>query len=422
MNASAASQPSATAVQTPRRRGRRGHLLLPGGIGRTTLSVGQCTPYVIRGEGCHIWDDSGRELIDANNNFTVAVHGHAHPEIVEAAEQALRAGASFGLPNLYELDHAELMLARSPELDQVRYTNSGTEAVMTALRVARASTGREAVIVIEDGYHGTSEVALCSGGSRYRRGIPAGVIKDVTVVPINDTAALREAVESAPSRYAAVLVDLLPNRAGLISLTDEFVRLARELTSKHGIVLIVDEVISLRLGPQGLSGEYGITPDLMTVGKIIGGGFPVGAVLGREEIMRELAVTTPNYLEHGGTFSGNPVSMAAGAVSLRLLSQGAIARLNDLGDYARRAVEARVADVGWEVRGIGSLLRPFPVGAAQLDNELRIRLWWAAYERGLLLAQSGLLSLSTPMHSDLVEELVDTVSEAVIAVAESLEA
>lgn len=398
--------------------GPRGHLLLPGGIGRSTLSVGESTPFVVRGEGHRVWDDSGRELIDANNNFTVAIHGHAHPAIVEAAERTLRDGASFGLPNLREWEHAELLLERFPELDQVRYTNSGTEAVMTALRVARASTGRDACIVMAGGYHGTSDSALCAGGEPYTRGVPRGVIDDVTVVPLNDTAALREAVERDPGRYAAVLIDLLPNRAGLVSVTSEFVELARELTAAHGIVLIADEVISLRLGPNGLSGEYGITPDLVTVGKIIGGGFPIGAVIGREEIMRELSVFAPNFLQHGGTFTGNPVSMAAGVVSLHLLTAESIARLNRLGDEARELVAARVADAGWEVRGRGSLFRPFPHAGPRRDGELRTRLWWAAYERGLLLTQANCVALSTPMTDNVVREVAVRLADAVLAVGE----
>lgn len=416
MNTAVESEPSAADARM--RRGPRGHLLLPGGLGRTSLAVGERTPFVVRGRGHLVWDEAGRELIDANNNFTVAVHGHAHPKIVEAAERALRDGASFGLPNLHEWEHAEVLLGRFPELDQVRYTNSGTEAVMTALRVARASTGRDACIVVQDGYHGTSDVALCAGGERYTRGVPQAVVDAVTVVPINDADALRAVVEADPARYAAVLIDLLPNRAGLISLTDEFVQAAREIATEHGIVLIVDEVISLRLGPHGLSGEYGITPDLVTVGKIIGGGFPVGAVIGREAFTRELAVSRPNFLEHGGTFTGNPVSMAAGAVSLRLLTDGAIARLNALGDAARDALAAKLAHVGWEVRGRGSLFRPFPQGHAQMAPVLRTRLWWAAYERGLLLTQANCVALSTPMTETVVSDVVDRLAAAVLAVAE----
>lgn len=415
MNSVVGSQRSSIEVDTRLPSGPRGYPLLPGGIGRTSLAVGEQTPFVVRGEGYRIWDESGRELIDANNNFTVAIHGHAHPEIVEAAERALRDGASFGLPNLHEWRHAELLLQRFPDLDQVRYTNSGTEAVMTALRVARAHTARDACIVVQDGYHGTSDVALCAGG--HTRGVPQGVIDDVTLVPINDTAALRAAVENDPGRYAAVLVDLLPNRAGLVSLTSEFIELARELATAHGIVLIVDEVISFRLAPNGLSGAYGITPDLVTVGKVIGGGFPVGAVVGREEVTRELAVSRPNFLEHGGTFSGNPVSMAAGAVSLQLLTPEEIARLNALGETARQAAHDRVAEVGWEVRGRGSIFRPFPEGDTQVNAGLRTRLWWAAYERGLLLTQANCACLSTPMNADVAADVADRLADAVLEAA-----
>lgn len=398
------------------RRGPRGHLLLPGGIGRSTLYVGESTPHAVRGEGYRLWDDQGRELLDANNNFTVSVHGHNHPEIVRAAKAAIDTGACFGLPNWLEWEHAQVLLGRFPHFDQVRYANSGTEAVMGAIRLARASTGREGVLVMKDGYHGTSDVALCAGGEHYRRGVTQGVQKDVVTVPINDLTALRHAVESEPDRYAAILIDLLPNRAGLISVEREFVGLARELASRFGIVLVIDEVISLRLGLGGLSGEYAIEPDLVTVGKIIGGGFPVGAILGRESVMRELDVTSPSFLEHSGTFTANPVCMAAGAVALRLLTSEEIARLNALGDAARASIQDRVAGAGWEVRGRGSLFRPFPVGATQLSNDVRRSLWWAAYERGLLLSQATGVALSTPMTAEVVEDLSNRFVDAILSV------
>ncbi|MBS1843832.1 MAG: aminotransferase class III-fold pyridoxal phosphate-dependent enzyme [Actinobacteria bacterium] len=402
----------------PIRKGPRGHLLLPGGFGRSTLSMGDSTPFVARGEGYRIWDNSGRELIDANNNFTVAVHGHAHPEIIEAAEGALRNGSSFGLPNPYEWDHAEVLLERLPWLDQVRYVNSGTEAVMTAIRVARAATGRDGTIMLKGSYHGTSDTALVAGGGNYLRGVPQGVIDDVTVLPLNDIDALREAVERDPERYATLVMDLLPNRAGLVSITPEFAAAARELTAAHEIALIFDEVISFRLGYNGLGAVYGIEPDMVTLGKVVGGGFPVGAVVGREELMRELSVEVPKFLEHGGTFSGNPVSMAAGAASLQLLDAASIDRLNSLGDQVRGSIEARVAPVGWEVRGRGSIFRPFVKGAERMDADLQRRLWWAAYERGVLLMQTNCAALSTPMTDEVVVDLGDRLTAAVLEVAD----
>ena len=397
--------------------GRNGSPLLPGGYGRSTYYTGAPAPYAVRGEGYRLWDDRGRELIDANNNFTTLIHGNAHPQIVEAAGRAMREGNCWGIPNLYEWDHAERLLERLPGLDQVRYTNSGTEAVMTAVRIARASTGRDGCIVALGGYHGTSDIALCAGGEAYTKGVPRGVVDDVTVLPLNDVAGLRAAVEQSPERYAAIIIDLLPNRAGLVSVDEEFVTVARELATRHGVALIVDEVISLRLGHRGLCADYGVVPDLLTVGKIVGGGFPVGAVAGREELMRELDATQPHSLPHGGTFSGNPVSMAAGVESLKLLTAEEITRLNALGDRARETISARVADAGWEVRGRGSLLRAFPTGAVKLPEKVQWHLWWAAYDRGLLLSPANLTALSTPMTEPVVADLADRLAEAILDTA-----
>ncbi|MGV0806621.1 aspartate aminotransferase family protein [Mycolicibacterium setense] len=400
-------------------RGPRGYPLLPGGFGRSTLYSGAAPFYALKGEGCHLRDDRGRDLIDANNNFTTLIHGNAHPEILAAAEKAMYDGTSFGVPNLREWEHAEVLLSRLPELDQVRYTNSGTEAVMTAVRVARAATGRDRCIVARGGYHGTSEVALCAGGEKYTRGIPRGVINDVTVLDLNDVDALRATVAAAPDQYAVIIIDLLPNRAGLIPVKREFVTIARELADEYGIALLIDEVIGLRLGYGGFIGGYGVTPDLMTVGKIVGGGFPVGAVIGREKFMRVLDPTQPDCLPHGGTFSANPVTMAAGAASLRMLTASEIARLNQYGDDIRRTATAAVADLGWEVRGVGSLLRPFPVGSATVDEKVGRKIWWAAYDGGLLLSPANLGSLSTPMTSEVVAEISEILAAAIREIVET---
>lgn len=399
------------------RRGASGLPLLPGGVGRSTYYLGKSAPYAVRGEGCHVWDDRGRQLIDANNNFTTLIHGNAHPQLVGAAVAAMESGSCWGIPNDREWDHAELLLARLPGLDQIRYTNSGTEAVMTAIRIARAATARDGVLMTQGGYHGSSDVALCTGGAKYRRGVPEGVTRDVTTIPVNDLSALRAAIDARASHYAAIVFDLLPNQAGLIALTPEFAAAARDLATRHGIVLIIDEVISLRLGAQGLAAEYGITPDLMAMGKLIGGGFPVGAVAGRESLMRQLDPSRPDAIPHAGTFTGNPVSMAAGAEALRLLDPEAIVRLNRLGDDARERIAARVGPAGWEIRGRGSLFRPFPAGRPY-GADLQHRLWWAAYERGVLLSPANLAALSTPMTRAIVADLADRLADAVIAVAD----
>lgn len=397
------------------RRGPRGHPLLPGGLGRSTFAMGAPLPYAVRGEGYRVWDDRGRELIDANNNFTTLVHGHAHPAIVEVVEQAVRDGSCFGIPNTYEWDHAETLLGRLPGMDQVRYANSGTEAVMTAIRAARGHTGRDSVVVVRDAYHGTSDVALSTGDARLRRAVPGGVLQDITALAVNDSAGLEAAVTAEPDRYAAIIVDLMPNRVGLVPVHGEFLELARSLCDRHGIVLICDEVITFRLAVGGLSADYGVTPDLMTLGKLIGGGFPVGAVVGREEVMRQLDPTSPNGLEHGGTFTANPVTMAAGIASLKLLDGEEIARLNDLGDELRGLVGARLEQVGWEARGRGSLMRPFPKGQVHADKDVQRAIWWGAYERNLLITQHTAVALSTPMDRDVVNDVSERLVEAVLA-------
>ena len=399
------------------RRGPRGHSLLPGGLGRSTFAMGTPLPYAVRGDGYRIWDDRGRELVDLNNNFTTLIHGHAEPRVMEVAAAAMRAGSCFGLPNTYEWEHAEELLRRFPALDQVRYTNSGTEAVMTAVRIARAFTGRPGCVVFRDSYHGTSDLALTTGDQRLRRGVPEGVLQDIRVIGINDAGALEDAVERDGEKYAAIVIDLMPNRAGLVSVEPSLVQLARTLADRHGIVLVLDEVITFRLGPNGLGGHYGADPDVVALGKMIGGGFPVGAVLGKEKVMRELDPSSPHGLEHGGTFVANPVTMAAGAQALRLLTPEAVTRVNELGDLMRSLVAQKLTALNWEVRGRGSLLRPVPSGAGRVDKQLQRRLWWAAYDRGVLLTQHNVAALSTPMNEEVVHTVAERVADAAIAVS-----
>lgn len=406
---------SVTSVDPFARTNAAGNPLIAGGYGRAAYHVGEPSPYAVRGEGYRMWDHTGREFIDANANFTTLIHGNAHPRIVEAAERAIRSGSSWGLPNEGEWALADELLGRLDGLDQIRFTNSGTEADMAAIRIARSVTGRDDVIMTKDGYHGSSDVALASSGPAL--GIPKAVSDGVSLVPINDIDRLRELFEDGPERYAAIMLDLLPNKAGLIALDPAFVAEARRLATEHGTLLIIDEVISIRLGYGGRTGTYGLVPDLLTTGKLIGGGFAIGAVAGRDEIMSRLDPRRPDEISLSGTFSGNPVAMAAGLEAVRMLDAAAIDRLNGLGDRAREGASARVASVGWEFRGSGSLLRPFPQGARKVDAGVQRRLWWAAYDRGVVLSSANLVSLSTPMSEEVVADLTDRLVDAVVEIA-----
>ncbi|WP_320670507.1 aminotransferase class III-fold pyridoxal phosphate-dependent enzyme [Patulibacter defluvii] len=390
--------------------------VLPGGFGRSTLAVGPWSPSAVRGAGCRVWDQDGRELLDANGNFTTLVLGHAEPAVVAAAGEALAAGASFGLPHAAERRHAELLRERIPGVEQVRYANSGTEAVMLALRIARAHRGRDAVLVVRGAYHGTADPVLPAGGPRSSRGVPAAVREQTLVVDADDLDAIAAAVERHGERLAAILVDLLPNRAGLRPIGDEALALLERARAATGALLVVDEVVSFRLGPGGLAPLRGVRPDLVTLGKAIGGGLPVGAVAGPAAVMGELDPRRPDGLEHGGTMTANPVTMAAGIATLERFDAAAIARLDRLGERARTALAAAIAPHGWSVRGAGSLLRPFaPAGEDQRARQLAV--WWAAYERGALLTPNALLALSTPMDEAVVDALVERVAAAVAAVA-----
>lgn len=363
---------------------------LPGGNSRSTLFVPPHPPYAARGEGAVLTDVDGHELIDLQNNYTSLVHGHAFGPAIEAAGLAMQAGPSVGLPTQSEVELAELLAQRMPWAPSWRFANSGTEAVMIALRGARAATGRDGFLRFAGCYHGTYDAVVQEGA----RGVPPAAHKDVLSVPVGDTEAFTSALEKHGESLAAVLLDILPNRAGMRPPDPDFILTVREQTQRRGILLIVDEVITFRLATGGLQQEYGIEADLVTLGKLIGGGFPVGALGGSAEVMAVFDPHLDDAVGHGGTFSANPVTMSAGLASLRALDGGAIERINRLGDRLRE----KLASQGHTVTGRGSLLRLHPADPT--------RLWWELYERGVLISANGLACMSTPMDDATVETAV----------------
>jgi glutamate-1-semialdehyde 2,1-aminomutase len=388
--------------------------LLPGGCGRSTLAVRPRAPIAISGAGCEIVVEDGRRLIDANNNFMSLVHGHCHPAIVEELSTAAGEGLSFGLPNPYELEHAERIVSRIEHAEQVRYANSGTEAVMLAVRLARANTGRAKVVVIEGAYHGTSDVALASSGPRSRRGVPESALDEVRLVKINDAPELRAIFEREGESIAAVLLDLMPNRAGLIALTPEFVDAARELATAAGSLLIFDEVVTLRQCFGGLQAEYAAVPDLTVAGKLIGGGLAVGAVLGSANVMAPLDPYQPDGMEHGGTFTANPMSMRAGIVAMDLFGPDEVERLSGLGDQLADLLRGPADELGWELRSRGSLLKLVPRAGVSPDR--LHALFHAACEQDVLMMPTGTMALSTAMTPDVVEQIAQGVTAALVSV------
>ncbi|CAN5671410.1 aspartate aminotransferase family protein [soil metagenome] len=370
--------------------------VLPGGNTRTTLFVAPHPPYAVSGSGAYVTDEAGHRTIDCNNNYTALIHGHADPQILEAATEAAASGTAFGLPTRYEVEMAEVLNRRTC-LARWRFCNSGTEAVMMMIRAARAFTGRELIVRFEGSYHGTYDGVVASDAP----GVPAGVAGTFLVLPQDDPAALEVAMRIHGCRVAAVLVDLMPNRAGLKPVSLEFVRQARKLATEYGALLAVDEVITFRLGLGGLHRTYGVDPDVMSLGKIIGGGFPVGAIGGRAEVLDTFSPLHEGAVSWGGTFSANPVTMAGGLVALGKFGAADAASLNAKGDSLR----ARLSAGGIRVNGSGSLLRLVDGDPAAL--------WWRLYRAGVLAGSNGLLSLSTAMS----DNDIDTIGATIVDVA-----
>lgn len=370
--------------------------MLPRGNSRATLYVPPAPPYAVRGEGAFVTDADGQRLIDCNNNYTSLVHGHAHPSVVAAAVEAVRRGSAFGLPVEGEISLAELLTSRFGRPMQWRFANSGSEAVMMALRAVRAFTGRDLVVRIAGAYHGTYDQVVAPG----EPGVPAEVRAATIVVPQDDEQAMADAFASHGERIAAVLVDLMPNRAGLQPLQPSFVETLRREANGAGALLVVDEVITFRLGPAGLQEAYGLEPDVTVLAKIIGGGFPVGAVGGKREVMSCFDPERPVPIHWGGTFNANPVTMAAGVAAMERYDSAAIDALNRRGDALRDALH----EAGVAVSGRGSLMRLFA------DDP--VKAWWELYAKGVLVSGNGLMALSTAM----TDEDLDTVGAAVRSV------
>ena len=416
---------------------------LPGGNTRTTVFMQPYPIYAARGEDCRIWDVDGNEFIDCINNFTSLIHGHAHPALIEAATRQLALGSAFGLPTESEIDLAELLVSRLPSVDQIRFANSGTEAVMMALKAARAFTGRAKIAKCEGAYHGSydyAEVSLDPAPDMwgrnapvsvaYARGTPDNVLADVVTIPFNDTEAAVSLIREHGPELACVLVDPMPNRAGLAPADHAYLQGLRKITREVGALLIFDEVITFRLGYRGAQGLWDVDPDLTALGKIIGGGFPVGAVAGRRDYM---AVFDPRAgkpaLPHGGTFSANPVTMRAGLAAMQLLDEAAFARLDDIGQAVRSGIDEafRRTGVPGGTVGRGSLLKIHfadrPIrdyrSAYTTEREAQRQAVFSRglLNRGVLAAGYGLMALSTPMTDADIGKIIAAASEALVEVA-----
>ncbi len=302
--------------------------LLPGGVSspvRAFRAVGGSPLFVERGEGAYLVDVDGSRYVDYVLSWGPLILGHAHPRVVAALEDALRKGTSFGAPSPLELELARLIREAMPTLELVRFVSSGTEATMSALRVARAFTGRDKIVKFVGCYHGHADFLLVQAGSGVATlglpdspGVTPGAVADTLTAPFNDLDAVERLL--AADEVAAVILEPVVGNMGLVLPQPGFLEGLRELTSEHGALLVFDEVMTgFRVDPGGAQARYGMTPDLTTLGKVIGGGLPVGAYGGRREVMELVAPAGPVY--QAGTLSGNPLAMTAGIETLRVLAE-----------------------------------------------------------------------------------------------------
>jgi len=409
--------------------------VMPGGNSRTTTFFDPYPFYSQRGQGAHIWDADGTERIDFNNNYTSLVIGHAHPDVIKSVQAVAENGLSFPGPTEHEVRLAEMLTRRIPSLESVRFTNSGTEATMNAVRLARAFTGRSKLAKFEGAFHGTHDWVMVSvtpdpktAGNRKRpkpvpwsSGIPPAVLKHTVVLPWNDREACAEILAREGDQVAGLIVDPFLCNAGLVPPADGFLQFLREETERRGIVLIFDEVISFRVAWGGAQERYGIRPDLTTLGKIIGGGLPVGAFGGRRDIMDFYDPRKGGpRISQGGTFNANPVTMAAGVATLNALTPEAYTRLDALGERLRGGIARLFTNTRrkGQVTGVGSLLwlhwttetltdyrstRP-------KDAEAALRVFVGLINEGILLTQRGLGACSLAMSDDDVDRFVNALA------------
>jgi glutamate-1-semialdehyde 2,1-aminomutase len=381
---------------------------LPGGVNspvRAFRAVGGTPRFIERAEGARLWDADGREYIDYVGSWGPMILGHAHPDVVRAVQRQAERGTSYGAPTALETELAKLICRAVPSVEMVRFVNSGTEAVMGAIRLARAATKRDAIVKVAGGYHGHADYLLVQAGSGVATlglpdspGVPADFAKHTYTVEYNDLEATRDLFAREGRRVAALIVEPVPGNFGVAAPAPGYLEGLREVTREQGALLVFDEVMSgFRVAFGGAQALYGVTPDLTTLGKVIGGGLPVGAYGGRRDLMSMVAPAGPVY--QAGTLSGNPLAMAAGLATLRHLEQpGAYERLEAtsaaLAEGLARA--ARRAEVRVTTNRVGSMFTTFfcegPVTsyatAKRADTGRYASFFAAMLEAGIYLAPS----------------------------------
>jgi glutamate-1-semialdehyde 2,1-aminomutase len=412
--------------------------LIPGGVSRNTVFHKPFPHYAKYASGCHVYDIDGAKRIDFANNMASLIHGHAFPPIVEKVTEQIRKGTAYTLATEAELDFARVLCGRVGCFGKIRFVNSGTEAVMAIIKASRAFTGKPKIAKAEGAYHGTYDYSEVSQKARPENwgdidnpnsvplaaGTPQSVLDDVVIFPFNDVERTLAILDRHAAEIASVLIDPVPHRVGMVQATDEFIEAIYNWTRENDALLIFDEVLTFRVGYCGAQGKYSVKPDLTALGKIIGGGFPVGAFTGRPDIMNILDPHEKVLLfPHSGTFSANPISMTAGRVAMEYFDKEAVQKLNALTQKAIDQISEAVgiADVPVSITGAGSMfrmhLRSEPpttyreaYRAEAAETLVKRMLDYLFYEENLMMINTLACMFSTVM----TQKEVDVLSDALL--------
>ncbi|MHA7812644.1 MAG: aspartate aminotransferase family protein [Phycisphaerales bacterium] len=411
----------------------RAQQVLPGGVSRNTVLRDPHPAYVSHGEGCRIVDIEGVSRLDFANNMCSLIHGHADPDIVAAVSQQLQKGTAFTMATEVEVLFAEHLCSRNPGFEKLRFVNSGTEAIMVCLKASRAFTGRAKIAKAEGAYHGGYDYAEVSQAPNpdtwgdldeprsvpLAHGTPQSALDDVLILPYNDVDRSIAILDRHKDKLACVLLDLMPHRVGLNPAEPEFVHAIRDWTRSNGVLLVLDEVITFRSTYGGLQSKFGITPDLTAMGKMIGGGFPIGAVAGRSDVMEVLNPRAAKVLfPHSGTFSANPMTLTAGLVAMEKFDHQAVDRLNALANRAIDGIRAAIQETGLGacVTGEGSMFRlhmkptpPRNFREAYMTPEESAKIKFMLdhlFDAGMIMINTCTATMSTPMKDADIDSLV----------------
>ena len=443
MNSSADQVTANTIVETFKQRTQgsqewdaRAKKSLPGGDTRASSYYTPYPAYMARGEGCYLYDLDENRYIDFLNNYTSLIHGHAHPATVSAIQEQAARGTVLGSAAEVTVEHAEMLCSRVPSLESVRYCNSGTEATHLAMRAARAFTGKDVIVKMDGGYHGSHDYVQVNVKPntaeedlpRRRlttRGVPAAVMEGMQVVPFNDLDALEDLLRAHSGEVAAIILEPVLGSGGGVEPQPGYLRGVRQLADTYDVLLIFDEILTFRLDVGGIQSAVGVTPDLTSVAKFIGGGLPLGAFGGRQEIMAPFAPAHPQTIPHNGTFNGNNVTMAAGLATMMAYGTEEVEQINDLGqrlkDGFNRAFQA--AGVKARAAGLGSIIPIHwsegeirtardAVAAQEAARTLPKLLHMEMMNRGIFSAPRGQFTISTPMTAREIDTAVKVMAQS----------